>query len=211
MAKFLTASGTTYNHTLTSSNPDAFNEVTPREGGFVARNEINWDDTRVASATAVAAVANKFRVLYIPPRSIIRQVIIGKKIGETTIAHSWASGSGASAGSGALLGVGVDMNKSASGTTVVSDPDALADHALTKGAAKGSLPAGAFGTVSASTPWTAVASQSDTSTPTLPFICPYGGWITLGIVNSTGSTASSINASLAGDMHIEAVCDYMPV
>jgi hypothetical protein len=218
MAKFLTASGTTYDYTITQTaagaarNPDAFNKVTPREGGFVARNYINWDGTGLAeNRTAVAAVANKFKVLWIPPRSIIRNVIVGKKIGETTIAHSWASGSGASAGSGAVLGVGVDMYKSASLSSTVEDVDALADHALTKGAAKGSLAAGAFGTVSASTPWTAVASQSDTSAPTLPFICPYGGWITMGIVNSTGSSASSITATMAGDMHIEAVCDYMPV
>jgi hypothetical protein len=194
MAKFLTASGTTYDYTDPTVNGDAFNKVTPREGGFVARNFINWDGNNISTnKTAVAAVANKFKVLWIPARSIVRNVIIGKKIGETTIAHSWASGSGASAGSGAVLGVGVDFYKSASGVGVdfyksaslsstVVDVDALADHALTKGAAKGSLAAGAFGTVSASTPWTAMASQSDSSTPTLPFLCPYG-----------------------------AVCDYMPV
>lgn len=204
---FATTSGTTYDYTDPTSNPDAFNEVTPREGGFVARNYINWDRSDLPSnATATNAVSNIFKLLKIPARSIVRQVRIGKKIGKTTLSHAYASASSASDGKSAVLNIGVEASKSASGSSQVVDIDALADHALTK--KTGALPAGAFGTVSASTPWTAMASQSDSGAPTLPFIFPYGGYITMQLTG--GSSTSSVDGAMAGDMMIEAVCDYMP-
>jgi hypothetical protein len=205
---FATTSGTTYDYTDPTVNKDAFNKVTPREGGFVARNYINWDGEGIPNNKTgqAAPISNIFKLLYIPPRSIIREVIIGKKIGETTIAQSLSGTSGSSDASGAVLNVGVDFNKSASGSSQVQDIDALADHAITK--KTGAIAAGAFGTNSASTPWTNVASQSDTSAPTLPFICPYGGYITMQLTG--GSNTASLVATMAGDMHIEAVCDYMP-
>ena len=212
---FATTSGTTYDYTVTQTtdgtvrNPDALNEVTPREGGFVARNYINWDGAGLANNKTgqAAPISNVFKLLKIPARSIIRRVNIGKTVGGTTIAQSLGGTSGSSDASGAVLNVGVEMYKSASLSSTVADIDALADHAITK--KTGALAAGAFGTNSASTPWTNIASQSDTSAPTLPFVCPYGGYITMQLTG--GSNTASLTATMAGDMMIEAVCDYMPV
>lgn len=206
---FATTSGTTYDYTDPTVNPDALNKVTPREGGFVARNYIDWDNAELPNKKTgqAAPISNVFKLLYIPPRSIVRNVIIGKTIGGTTIAQSLGGISGSSDASGAVLNIGVEMHKSASGSSQVVDIDALADHAITK--KTGALPAGAFGTNSASTPWTNVASQSDTSAPVLPFICPYGGYITMQLTG--GSNTASLTATMAGDMQVEAVCDYMPV
>jgi hypothetical protein len=207
---FATSSGTTYDYTVTQTaagakrNPDAKNEYTVREGGGVIRNFINWDRGDLpSSATATDAVSNIFKILYVPPGSIVRQLRIGTKIGETAVAHSYGSASSASDGKSAVLNIGWEQNKSASGSSQVVDIDAFADHAITK--KTGALAAGAFGTISASTPWTFAASQSDSGAPTLPMACPYGGYITMQLTG--GSSTASVDGAMAGDMVVEAVVD----
>jgi hypothetical protein len=204
---FATASGTTYDYTDPTINPDAKNEYTIRQYGGVARNFINWDRADLPTkATATNAVSNIFKILYVPANTVVRQLRIGTKFGATTVSHAYGSASSASDGKSAVMNIGWIQNKSASGSSTVLDIDAFADHALTK--KTGALPAGAFGTISASTPWTWAASQSDTTAPTLPMTCPYGGWITLDITG--GSSTSSVDGAMTGDMVIEAVCDRSP-
>ena len=218
---FATSSGNTYDMTVapgisdapsaTAGNKNALPKTTQVDvRGFTLKNYINWDSNGkdiVSNATATNAVSNIFKLLEVPAGSVLRQLRIGNIAGQTTVAHAYGSASSASDGKSAVLNIGVSQNKSASGSSTVVDIDALADHALTK--KTGALPAGAFGTVSASTPWTLTASQSDTGAPVLPFTFPYGGYITMQLTG--GSSTSSVDGAMAGDMLIEAVCDYQPV
>jgi len=208
MATFTTTGGTTYDLTDTSVNPDAVPVATPREGGFVLRNRINFSS--VTAPTATNRVANVLRLLKVPKRTVIRELRFHAIRGQTAPTHGFSSASslGSSAGSGATLNVGGVwyMDASQTASSAATDTDALADHVITK---KTGVAAG-MPTLSASTPVLDYTSQSDGNAPTLPFTFPYGGWITMGIEDSTGSSASSVSAKMSGVLEVRAVCDYIP-
>lgn len=204
MAKFTITGATTYDLTDTDTNPNAVAQATPREGGFVLRNRINFGN--VTAPTATDRVANILKLLKVPKGTIIREFRFHAVPGETVPSHAFSSQSTSGAGSGATLNVGAVWYQSASQSSTTVDTDAFADHAITvkTGVAAG-MPA-----FSTSAEMTTYTSQSDSSAPTLPFTFPYGGYITMGIEDSTGSSASSVDAAMAGVLEVRAVCDYMP-
>jgi len=213
-AKFTTTGATTYDLTSTSVNPNAAPVATPREGGFVLRNRIDFDE--VTAPTATARVANILKILNVPKRTVVRAVRFHAIRGETAPTHAYSSASthASSDASGATMGVGGVWYQSASQSSTTTDTDALADHALSAvsssaGSATGGSIAG-FPTLSSSAEMTDYTSQSDSASPTLPFTFPYGGYLTMGITNSTGSSASSVSGKFSGVLEVRALCDYIP-
>jgi len=206
MAKFTITGATTYDLTDTDTNPSAVAQATPREGGFVLRNRINFGN--VTAPTATSRVANILKLLKVPKGTVIREFRFHAVPGETAPSHAFSSAASLSAsdGDGATLNVGAVWYQSASMSSTTIDTDAFADHVITKktGVAAG-MPA-----LSTSAEMTGYTSQSDSTSPTLPFTFPYGGYITMGIEDSTGSSASSVSAKMAGVLEVRAVCDYMP-
>jgi len=212
MAKYTTTGGTTYDLTDSKASsttyPGASPKSTPRQGGFTLRNRIDWDDADMpTNALAVLNVANTFRILEVPARVSIRNLRLVKVPGTTNFSLTPTASSYGSVAS-ATLGVGVYFKKNASGSYGTADPDALADHALTNSTA--AIPSTMF-SGSASTPQTWDVSQSDTNAPVLPLFSGYGGYITMGIIASTGgSSASSGGVTADGVFEVVADCDYMP-
>ncbi len=209
MAKFIISGGTTYDLTDPATNPLAPPMASVREQGFVLRNRINFSAITVPTATA--RIANVLRLLKVPKGTVMRELRFHAIRGATAPTHAFSSASSLSAsdGSGATLNVGLVIHTDASQTASsdVTDTDALADHAITK---KTGASAGMPTHSSASLAMTDYTSQSDTAGPTLPYTFQYGGWITMGIENSTGSSASSVSAAMVGTLEVRAVCDLLP-
>ena len=215
MAKeYTTTGGTTFDMNDPAVNPDAKNVTTPREGGFTLRNRINFSNPEIVAAGAnmlanngaAGAVANIFKILTVPARVSIKSLRILKVPGESNFAGAHTS-AGAS-NSGATMGIGTRFAKNASGS-LINDVDALADHAITK--STGALPT-TFFSGAASTPGQWDVSQSDTSAPVLPLVAPYGGDITMHIVDGSGGASASSDAiKMTGVFEVVADCDYMPV
>jgi hypothetical protein len=118
-AAIATASGTTYDLTATTVNPIAAEPATPREGGFVVRNRVNFANLTAAAPLATMAkanstmIANKLRVLQIPKRTVVTDIALAHVPGTTVPS---AANSVKSEIATANLGWGVDVNKSSAGT-----------------------------------------------------------------------------------------------
>ena len=203
---FITTGGVTYDLTDTSVNPQAKTEHTPVPGGFTLKNKINF--SAVTAPTVTNKVANTLKILTVPKGAIITTARLHDVPGTTVLAHKWTDASGSalssSDGSGATLSMGFVWYKSASHSSTVADVDALADHAITK---KTGLMAG-VPTFSASTPMTNYINISDTSSPTLPFTFPYGGYMTWNVTHSTGASASSVYGVFTGTVEVRCDCQY---
>ena len=206
---FINSSNTTYDLTDPDVNSGAVNQATPREGGFVLRNRMNF--TNITAPTCIAGkIANVLKILKVPKRTVIRELRFHAIRGATAPTHGITLGSSAasSAASGATMGVGgiwyTDASQTAS--SAVTDVDALADHAITKstGVCAGMPTLDASGVI-----MTDYTEQSDTVAPVLPFTFPYGGWIQMGIV-AGGNNASDLTGAFAGTLEVRAVCDYIP-
>jgi len=212
MAKYAIASGTTFNMQDESINGQAAPVSTPRQGGFTLRNRIDFADSKVVAAganvAALANVANVFRILEVPARTNIRRLTFTSLPGKAIMAGVPTTASYGAVAS-ATFGVGVHMVKNASGSYGTADVDAFADHALTNSTA--AFPA-TMVSKAASTPDTWAQTQSDLTAPLVPMASPYGGFITMGIINATGgSSASSGGMTMTGVVEITAECDYIPV
>ena len=211
MAKYTNASNSTFDLTDDSINGNAPEPSTPRQGGFTLRNRIDFADTKIKAAGAnVAAtlnVANLFYILDVPPRVNIRRLTLTSLPGKNIMAGvPTASSFGAVAG--ATIGIGAKMVKDASGSYGTHDVDAWADHVVVNSTA--ALPA-TMVSKAASTPDTWAQTQSDLSAPLQPMAAPYGGFVTMGIVASTGgSSASSGGMTFTGVVEVTAECDYIP-
>jgi hypothetical protein len=211
MAKYTITSGSTFDLTDPAINPNAAEISTPRQGGFTVRNRIDFDNPTLQAAGAdVAAtlnVANLFYILEIPKRTNIRRLTFTSLPGEDVLAGSPTAASYGSVAS-ATMGVGNKMYKNASGSFGTHDVDAYADHAITN--STGALPT-TMVSKAASTPDTWAQTQSDLTAPLYPHAAPYGGYVTMGIVASTGgSSASSGGLKLTGVVEVTAECDYIP-
>jgi len=211
MAKYTIASNTTFDLTDSDLNPDAPEVSTPRQGGFTIRNRVNFSNPEIIAAgadvAAAANVANLFYILDVPARTNIRRLTFTSLPGKTIMAGTPSTASYGSV-SGATIGVGSKMKKNASGSFGTHDVDAYADHAVTN--STGALPT-TMVSKSASTPDTWAQTQSDLSAPLYPHASPYGGYVTMGIVASTGgSSASSGGLKFSGVVEVTAECDYIP-
>jgi len=211
MAKYTIASQTTFDLTDDSINGQAPEPSTPRPGGFTLHNRIDFSDEKIQAAgadvAALANVANLFYILDVPARVNIRRLTFTSLPGKDIMAGVPTTASYGSVAS-ATIGIGAKMVKDASGSYGTHDVDAWADHAVVNSTA--ALPA-TMVSKSASTPDTWAQTQSDLAAPLQPMASPYGGFVTMGIVASTGgSSASSGGMTFTGVVEVTAECDYIP-
>ena len=210
------ASATKYDLTGTAVNPQAYEQSTPRQGGFTLQNRINFD--AVTANTLTNKVGNVLKLVRIPPRTIVNKVNFCVPPGQTTVNHKYMDSAGsalssASAGkSSAVLNIGyinyktLAAYKASSATSQVYDVDDLADLVIT--ASTGAITAASLPQWSASSQSKGVVDISDAGAPTYPHIFPYGGW--LAIQPGGGASFSSVYGQMTGDLHIIMDCEYMP-
>jgi len=211
------ASVSKYDLTDTAVNPQAYEQSTPRQGGFTLQNRIDFDS--VTAPTATKAVANILKLIKIPPRTLVHRVNFCVPPGATDMAHKYTDGSGsalsaASAGKSNFLNVGYIWFKSRSAynastlvaSSVVQDVDAVCDLVLTKKTGAVTT-ATELPQTSATHPEYGAINEYDTSASP-PDIFPYGGWLVAQL--HTGASASSVYGQLTGDLHVVVDADYMP-
>jgi hypothetical protein len=207
MAAFTTTSGTTYDYTDPTVNKDAVQTITPVEGrSFLIRNRIDFGT--LGHQSAEAGVANIFKVLEIPARAMVQEVMCAVVPGSATLTHAFSSAAslGASAGKSAAINVTLLMNKSASASsTLTPSSAAFRTVVLTKNTGAVTTAAN-LPVVSASTPWTAAVTLNGASAD-VPVGNRYGGFVALFL---TGSSASSVSGKFSGKVDFFARCMYMP-
>lgn len=212
MSKFTLASGSTFDLQATVNNPDAAPIATPREEGFTLRNRINWSNAKNSTNLTAdgSANANILRILTVPKRTLIRALSFGVVPGSSATTHAWTSASG-SPGSAAKFQVGVQGWHNASQSTIKTLGNAFITS-ISMDASSGAISSTAslFGEVSTNTPWTQAVNVG-TSSKLKAHAFPFGGFVTMNIKSSTGSSASDMtSAVLSGTLEVTAVCEFMP-
>ena len=159
--KFTTSSGSTVDLTSVSVNSGAAPESTPRQGGFTLRNRVNFSNVAAAnkktftfdssaSNSGASQAANKFRVLSVPVRTLVKGPVRVFAVESQTIpGHAVASATTAadlnSALAAGVIGFSGDAyKKKTSGiiqTSIVYNADAtFGGSSTTEGAALGRIP-----------------------------------------------------------------------
>ncbi|ACL06233.1 hypothetical protein Dalk_4555 [Desulfatibacillum aliphaticivorans] len=211
---FDNASGTTYDLTNGKVNPMACQpHSVPTHGGtFILHNRIDF--TNSIAPTITDAVANTLKILKVPKGTTITKLRFHAVRGKTAPTHAYAhkSGSalGASAGKSATMDVGSIVYKSASqsaSSAVTTANTFMSVEAITK--ATGAV-ATLSPTAAASTPFTDYVTVDDTTAATAPYTFQYGGFVTMGVTDSTGSSTSNINGAFTGVMDVVAECYHLP-
>ncbi|MDY6827239.1 MAG: hypothetical protein SVV67_08750 [Bacillota bacterium] len=209
---FTASSATTYDLTATATNVDAANEVTPREGGFVARNRINF--ANVTAPTLTNKVMNVLKLLKIPERSVIDGVFLIAPKGTAGLTHNCNSKSISSG----TAGVGFIAYKSASLSSTSTDADGLGKATLTKSKIHTSsvlaLPGDPETSPKAAARWVGVgiagmnhgwADGGGDQQGGMYF--PYGGYITFQLLSGkgpSGTAASSLDGEFSGTLEVAA-------
>jgi hypothetical protein len=215
MAKPLDTSGvTTYDLTDNSVISDGGMAVrTPDETvKFTIRNRIDWSndvgsgrptiDAGAGSASSVG-LANIFRLLKIPDRTVIEKIVLGTDT--TAWAHSHTGSIGSSAFFGFQVMAYVDASKVAASMVRTETTAGCGVLAVTdSGGAVSGLP-----TISASTPWTATQPLT-VSTTGLPLYLPFGGYIDVQAYGGASTSAVSADGSFTGIGHVMAHCTKLP-
>jgi len=214
MAKvsFVASSATTYDLTSVSVNPDAMAEVTAREGGFVARNRINFGN--VTAPTLTNKVMNVLKLLKVPNRTVVTEVYLSAPRGTGGVTHNTNSKSVESA----TVGLGFIAYKSASHSSTSTDADGFAKATLTKSkihtssvsglptdpetSPKGSVRRIAAGVAGAHHGWADGGGDQQVG---MHF--PYGGYITFQITGGKGASgvaAASLDGAFSGVLEVSA-------
>lgn len=220
MAKVsFTASGaTTYDLTSTTVNSEAVAEITPREGGFVARNRINF--ANVTAPTLTNKVMNVLKILKVPARSIINNVYLTGPRGTAGVTHNCNSKSVESA----TAGIGFVAYKDASLSSASTDTSGFAKATLAKSkihtssvlalptdpetTPKGSVRHVCTDVAGAAQGW---ADGGDDGQVGVHF--PYGGYITFQILagkGASGVAASSLDGVFSGVLEVSATGFKVP-
>jgi hypothetical protein len=215
MAQPIDTSGvTTYDLTDNSIISDGGMAVrTPDETvKFTIRNRIDWtNDVGSARPTLDAgaattnsnALANRFRLLEIPDRTVVEKIVLGTDT--TAWTHSHTGSVGASAFFGFQVMAYKDASKVAASMVRTETTAGCGVLAITdSGGAVSGLP-----TISASTPWTATQPLS-TSTTGLPLYMPFGGYVDVQAYGGASTSAVSADGSFAGIGHVMAHCTKLP-
>ena len=211
---FVASSATTYDLTSTTVNDGAVAEITPREGGFVARNRINF--ANVTAATLTDMVMNVLKILKVPARSIITDVYLIGPRGTAGVTHNCNSDTVTSA----TAGIGFIAFKSASqsATSASTDADGFALATLTKSkihtssvlslptdpetTPKGSVRHIATDIAGAAQGW---ADGGGDQQAGIHF--PYGGYVTFQVLagkGASGTAASSLDGDFSGVLEVAA-------
>ena len=214
MAKvsFVASSATTYDLTSVSVNPDAMAEVTAREGGFVARNRINFGN--VTAPTLTNKVMNVLKLLKVPNRTVVTEVYLSAPRGTGGVTHNTNSKSVLSA----TVGLGFIAYKSASHSSTSTDADGFAAATLTKSkihtssvsglpadpetSPKGSVRRIATGVAGAAHGWADGGGDQQ-----IGMHFPYGGYITFQITGGKGASgvaAASLDGAFSGVLEVSA-------
>lgn len=215
MAKGLDITGvTTYDLTDTSIVSEGSQAVrTPDETViFSVRNRIDWT-TDVGSGrptidanagtTSSVGLANIFRVLKIPDRTVVERITLGADT--TTWAHTYTGAAGASTFFGFQVQTYVAATKiEASMTETVATSGCGVLAVTSSGGAVAGLP-----TVVASTPWTGTQPLS-VSTTGLPLYLPYGGYVMIQAYGGSNTSAISADGVFTGIGHVMAHCTKIP-
>lgn len=213
MAAIDTSGVTTYDLTDDSLHGDGSMAVrTPDETViFTIRNRINWTNDvgsgrptlDAGAGSGSVALANIFRVLKIPDRTVVERLTLGTDT--TAWTHSWTGTMGGSPLFGFQARAFKAATKVVASMVVTTTTSGCGVLAITgAGGAVGGLP-----TLSAATPWTATQPLTIT-TNGLPLYFPYGGFIE--IQAYAGSSASTItgDGSFAGIGRVMAHCTKLP-
>jgi hypothetical protein len=208
-----TASGaTTYDLTSVTVNPAAANEVTPREGGFVARNRINF--ANVTAPTLTNKVMNVLKLLKIPERSVIDGVFLVAPKGTAGVTHNCNSKSISSG----TAGVGFIAYKSASKSSASTDADGFAKATLAKSKIHTSsvlaLPGDPETSPKAAVRWVGAGIAGENNgwadgggDQQGGMYFPYGGYVTFQVLSGkgpSGTAASSLDGEFSGVLEVAA-------
>ena len=208
-----TASGaTTYDLTSVTVNPAAANEVTPREGGFVARNRINF--ANVTAPTLTNKVMNVLKLLKIPERSVIDGVFLVAPKGTAGVTHNCNSKSISSG----TAGVGFIAYKSASKSSASTDADGFAKATLAKSKIHTSsvlaLPGDPETSPKAAVRWVGAGIAGENNgwadgggDQQGGMYFPYGGYVTFQVLSGkgpSGTAASSLDGEFSGTLEVAA-------
>ena len=208
-----TASGaTTYDLTSTATNAAAANEVTPREGGFVARNRVNF--ANVTAPTLTNKVMNVLKLLKIPERSVIDGVFLIAPKGTAGVTHNCNSKSISSG----TAGVGFIAYKSASKTSTSTDADGFAKATLAKSKIHTSsvlaLPGDPETSPKAAIRWVGAGIAGENNgwadgggDQQGGMYFPYGGYVTFQVLSGkgpSGTAASSLDGEFSGTLEVAA-------
>ena len=215
MAKAIdTAASTTYDLTDDSIITDGSMAVrTPNETvKFTIRNRIDWTNDvgsarptldAGAGASSSVALANIFRVLKIPDRTVVEKIVLGTDT--TAWTHSHTGTCGASANFGFQAMAYKDASKVAASMVRTETTAGCGVLAITtSGGAVAGLP-----TISASTPWTATQPLTVTTTG-LPLYFPFGGYVDVQAYGGASASGVTADGSFAGIGHVMAHCTKLP-
>jgi len=209
---FTAAGATTYDLTSVSVNPDAAAEVTPREGGHVARNRINFGN--VTAPTLTNKVMNVLKVLKVPNRTVVTGLFLIAPKGTAGVTHNTNS----KVVSSATAGVGFIAYKSASHSSASTDSDGFAKATLAKSkihtssvlalpgdpetSPKAAIRHVAAGIAGANQGWADGGGDQQTG-----LYFPYGGYVTFQVLagkGASGVAASSLDGAFSGVLEVAA-------
>jgi len=198
-------------------NPDAVNEITPREGGFVARNRINF--ANVNTPTLSDAVMNVLKLLKIPKKTVVTDIYLISVVGGAAVTHNCNSDVVTSA----TCGIGWIAYKSASLSSTSTVTEGFAEATLTKskihtssvvalptvvGTPKGAVRHIATDIAGGAHGW---ADGADNGQVGMYF--PYGGFVTFQATagkGASGTAASSLDGEFSGVLEISATGFKVP-
>ena len=209
---FTGTGATTYDLTSITVNAAAANEVTPREGGFVARNRINF--ANVTAPTLTNKVMNVLKLLKIPERSVVTDVYLSAPAGTAGCTHNCNSKSISSG----TAGVGFIAYKSASKSSTSTDADGFAKATLSKSkihtssvlalpgdpetSPKAAIRKVAAGVAGANQGWADGGGDQQCG-----LYFPYGGYVTFQVLSGkgpSGTAASSLDGEFSGVLEVSA-------
>lgn len=210
---FTATGATTYDLTSVATNAAAANEVTPREGGFVARNRINF--ANVTAPTLTNKVMNVLRLVKVPERTVVTDIYLTAPKGTGGVTHNCNSKSISSG----TAGIGATIYQSASlASTVASMTSVFAKATLAKSKIHTSsvlaLPGDpetsgaaavrkvAAGIAGGNQGWADGGADGQVGV-----YFPYGGYITFQVLTGkgpSGTAASSLDGEFSGTLEVSA-------
>jgi hypothetical protein len=214
MAKPIDTAGcTTYDLTDNSIVTDGGMCVrTPDETlRFTIRNRINWTlagsgrPTLQAKdgASSSVALANIFRVLRIPDRTVVEKIILGTDTTAWTHAHTGTCGAGAYFGFQVMAYKTADKVEASMVRTETTAGCGVLAITTSGGAVAG------FPTINASTPWTATQPLDETTTG-LPLYLPFGGYVDIQAYGGASASGVTADGRFSGIGHVIAHCTRLP-
>lgn len=209
---FTATGATTYDLTSVGVNAKARNEVTPREGGFVAHNVIDF--TNSTAPTLTNKIMNVLKLLKVPTRTVVTGIRLNTQANGGAVTHNCNSKSISSG----TAGIGFIAYKSASGSSTSTDSDGFAKATLSKSkihtssvlalptdpesSPLGSTRYVAAGVAGGNQGWVDGAGDQQVG-----MAFPHGGYVTFQVLTGkgpSGTAASSLDGEFSGTLVVSA-------